>query len=485
MRLYEISPEAEKAGIDDREINSVTDNTEKLAAGDIFVCIEGAKFDGHSAAADMLKKGASLIVAEKDTGCSPQILVSDTRKYYAKLASAYYGYPQKKLKMIGITGTNGKTTVAKTIQWILSDNGMKCAYIGTTGIELCGSSYESDSDVPTTPRQMELFKYLAQAVENGAEYCAIETSSQALAQSRLYGIEFAVGIFTNLTQDHLDFHGTMEKYYKAKRLLFGQCEKALICIDDKYGKRLYDEIKCTKKTYSAHDAADFYSVNTKTAPSYVSYWFSSAKDEKSFPVKFGMPGSFNVENSLAAAGACAELGLDIGKAVASLQTFKGIRGRCEVIYDGDFTVICDYAHTADALEKILTAAKSFAEGRIICLFGAAGERDADKRPEMGLMVGRNSNLAVLTSDNPRFEDPYKIMSDVEKGLDKTPVMYCAVEDRREAIEFALSKARKGDVVLLCGKGHETHQIYGNECRHFDEHEIVNEILSSKKLVQTE
>lgn len=484
MRLYSVCPEAEKAGIEDREINSVTDNTAKLEAGDIFVCIKGVRFDGHSAAADMLKKGAALIVAETDTGCSPQIIVPDTRKYYARLAAAYYGDPQKKLKMIGVTGTNGKTTVARTIQWILNDNGMKCAYIGTTGIDLCGSFYEADSDVPTTPRQMELFGYLAAAVENGAEYCAIETSSQALAQSRLYGIEFAVGIFTNLTQDHLDFHGTMEKYYKAKRELFSHCEKALVCIDDKYGKRLCDEIKCPKRTYSTRDAADYYSVNTKTAPAYVSYWFSSDKDEKSFPVKFGMPGSFNVANSLAAAGACAELGLDVEKAVASLQTFKGIRGRCEVIYDGDFTVICDYAHTADALEKILTAAKGFAKGRIICLFGAAGERDADKRPEMGLTVGRNSNLAVLTSDNPRFEDPYKIMEDVEKGLDKTPVMYCAVENRREAIEFALSKAKKGDVVLLCGKGHETHQIYGDECQHFDEHEIVNELLKKREARRT-
>lgn len=478
MRLYDICPEAVKAGIEDREINSVTDNTEKLASGDIFVCIKGARFDGHSAAADMLEKGASLIVAETDTGCTPQIIVPDTRKYFAALAAAYYGYPQKKLKMIGVTGTNGKTTVARTIQWILNDNGRKCAYIGTTGIDLCGSFFEADSDVPTTPRQMDLFGYLARAVENGAEYCAIEASSQALAQSRLCGIEFAIGIFTNLTQDHLDFHGTMEKYYKAKRELFGQCEKALVCIDDKYGKRLYGEIKCQKRCYSMTDAADYYSVNTRTAPAYVSYWFSSAGDEKSFPVKFGMPGSFNVANSLAAAGACAELGLDIGRSVGSLQSFKGIRGRCEVIYEGEFTVICDYAHTADALEKILTAAKSFAEGRIICLFGAAGERDADKRPDMGLTVGRNSGLAVLTSDNPRFEDPYKIMEEVEKGLNKTAVMYCAIENRREAIEYAISKAKKGDVVLLCGKGHETHQIYGSDCQHFDEHEIVSELLRS-------
>lgn len=253
----------------------------------------------------------------------------------------------------------------------------------------------------------------------------------------------------------------------------------MICIDDKYGKRLFDEIKCEKLSYSMTDAADYYSVNSKTEASGVSYWFSSAKDEKSFPITFKMPGSFNVLNSLAAAGACIELGLNINSVMTSLQSFNGVRGRCEIIYEGDFTVICDYAHTADALEKILTAAKSFTKGRIICLFGAAGERDADKRPDMGMVVGRNSRLAILTSDNPRFEDPYKIMSDVEKGLNKTAVIYCSIEDRREAIKYALAAAKKDDVVLLCGKGHETYQVYGNDPQPFDEHEIVKELLNKK------
>lgn len=479
MKLYEVCPLAEEKGIADVEINSVTDNTKKLQKGDIFVCIKGNNFDGHSAAKEMEEKGAALIVAERDTGAKRQLIVPDTREYYAYLAANYFDNPQNKLKMIAVTGTNGKTTIARIVQHILNENGRKCACIGTAGYDLCGVFYEADKDVPTTPRQMELFGYLAEAVKNGAEYCSIEASSQALAQGRLYGITFEAGIFTNLTQDHLDFHGTMENYYKAKKSLFDHCKTSIICIDDKYGKRLYKELKTEKRSCSAFDAADYYSVNVKTSPDSVSYWFSSDKDEKSFPVRFGMPGIFNVINSMSAMAACAEAGLDINSCAEAAQSFKGVRGRCEVLYHGDFTVICDYAHTADALEKILTSVKTFAEGRIICLFGAAGERDAEKRPDMGLAVGKNCNLAILTSDNPRFEDPYRIMEQVEKGLDKTMAIYTAIENRQEAIEYALAQARPKDIILLCGKGHETYQVYGNDYMHFDEHEIVAELLKAK------
>lgn len=481
MTLYEICPSAKEKGIENREIRSVTDNTKDFKAGDVFVCIKGANFDGHSAAKEMEAKGAALIVAETDTGCERQVIVPNSREYYAYLAANFYGNPQRKLKMIAVTGTNGKTTIAHIVQHILNQNEKKCACIGTAGCDLCGTFYESDGDVPTTPRQMELFGFLATALENGAGYCAIEASSQALAQGRLYGIDFESGIFTNLTQDHLDVHGTMDNYYKAKKSLFDHCKKALVCIDDKYGKRLCKELQFSeenKKTYSINDAADYYSVNIKTGASYVSYWFSSDKDEKSFPVKFDMPGRFNVANSIAAMAACAEIGIDIEKCVDALATFKGVNGRCEVIYNGAFTVICDYAHTADALEKILTAAKGFAENRIICVFGAAGERDAEKRPDMGLVVGKYSDLAIVTSDNPRFEDPMKIIADVEKGLDRTITQHIAIENRREAIEYALKQAQEKDIVLLCGKGHETHQIYGSDYQHFDEHEIVKDLLEN-------
>lgn len=480
MQLYEISPEAKEQGIPDIYVSSVTDDSRKIEKNAVFVCIKGASFDGHSAAGEALEKGAAAIVAERDLGLKNQIIVPDSRKYLAKITAAFYGDPQKKLNLIGVTGTNGKTTVAHIIQFILNDNGKKCALIGTAGIDLCGGELiEEDHDVPTTPRPGDLFRFLDEAVKNGADYCVLEASSQALAQSRLYGVNFKLGIYTNLTQDHLDYHGTMENYYKAKKRLFLQSEKALVCIDGRYGRRLYDELTIPKKSYSAEDAADYYSVNIKCAPDKVSYWFSSSSDEKSFPVVFPMPGEFNVANSIAAAAACTELGISVNSAVDSMCKFKGVRGRCEVLWNGDFTVICDYAHTPDALEKILTAAKKFTERKLICVFGAAGERDSDKRPDMGLTVGKIADMAVLTSDNPRFEDPDKIITQVEKGLDKTMALYRSIENRREAIEYALSQAEKGDVVVLCGKGHETCQIYGNEYTHFDEHEIVREIMSGK------
>lgn len=480
MKLYDLCAEAKEQGIDNIDIHSVTDDTRKLSQGDIFVCIKGGGFDGHGAAPKMIAEGAALVVAEHDTGVRPQLIVPDTRKYLAVLAANYYGNPHKKLKMIAVTGTNGKTTVAHILQHIMAKSGKKCACIGTAGIDLCGAFYHPDKDIPTTPKPMELYGFLAEAVKNGAEYCSIEGSSQALAQDRLYGIRFSAGIFTNLTQDHLDFHGSMENYYKAKKSLFLQCDNAVINTDDKYGKRLYDEISCPKVSYSVRDAADYYSVNVKTKASAVTYWLSSQRAEKSFPVKFGMPGSFNVHNSLAAAAACCETGMPIDECVKALESFKGVRGRCEVVYDGAFTVVIDYAHTSDALEKILKTVRPFVEGRVICLFGAAGERDGDKRPEMGMTVGKNADYAVLTSDNPRFEDPMKIMQDVIKGLDRTMIEYRAIDDRREAIEYALSAAREKDMVLLCGKGHEDYQVYGNDYRHFDEHEIVKEILEKHK-----
>lgn len=476
MKLYQICSEAKAQGIPDLEINSVTDNTKKLQKKDIFVCIKGKNFDGHSAAEEMLKKGAALIVADHDLGLSPQLIVEDTRKYLALLAAAYYGNPEKSLKMIGVTGTNGKTTIAHLVQHILQYNGKKCACIGTAGIDLCGTSYKEDDDIPTTPLPMDLFRFLREAVDNGAEYCAIEASSQALEQGRLYGVRFKTSIFTNLTQDHLDFHGSMENYYKAKKLLFENSDTAVICIDDKYGRRLFDEIKTPKISCSIEDAATYFSVNIKTFPDSVTYWLSGEREEKSYPVKLTMPGRFNVANSIAAAAAAVEQGIDISACVKSLEAFKGVRGRSEVIWHKDFTVICDYAHTADALEKILTSTRDYCTGKLICLFGAAGERDADKRPEMGLVVGKNADLAVVTSDNPRFEDPYKIIEQLEKGLDKTYCHYKSIENRREAIEYALSQAEEGDIVLLCGKGQEDHQIYGSDSQHFDEHEIVKEIL---------
>jgi UDP-N-acetylmuramoyl-L-alanyl-D-glutamate--2,6-diaminopimelate ligase len=428
------------------------------------VAIKGANFDGEAAAADMLEKGAAAVIIERRRGDCPQspadsdpryIIVENARFEFAKAASEFYGNPTGKLKLIAVTGTNGKTTVATLIKTIIESNGHKCGFIGTTEYDTCGKKYES---VFSTPRQDELYRLFAEMVENGAEFCVMEASSQALDQYRIAGESFEVGIFTNLTQDHLDWHKTMENYYQAKKRLFTMCKTALICVDDEWGKKLSTELEhLGDKNFS-------YSIN----------------DKASYNFKCNMPGEFNIANSIAAIKACGIIGFDLAKCCEIIESVKGVRGRCEVIYDGDFSVICDYAHTEDALEKILTCVRQsmidgeFTEGRIICLFGAAGERDSEKRPLMGAVAAKYADFLVITSDNPRFEDQQKIIDEVEAGCSDAPRK--TFTDRRDAIAYAISIAEKGDVILLAGKGHETCQVIGDVNEPFDERKIVNEIM---------
>lgn len=476
MRLYDISKEAQEQGLENAEIRSVTDDTREVQAGDIFVCIEGEKFDGHAKAAEMLEKGACAVVVSHDLGLKQQIVVPNTRRYFAHLASNYYGNPTKKLKLVAATGTNGKSTIINVIKFMLNEMGHKTGSIGTIAYDVCGKSYEAHL---TTPRQMDLYRYFAEMAENGAEYCIMEASSQALAQYRICDEIFECSVFTNLTQDHLDYHGTMENYYQAKKMLFDMSKCAVVNVDDEHGKRLAAEIRIPVTTYSTDEKADYFSVGIKSRNSGISYWLCSKEFQKSFPVDFKMPGKFNVANSMAAVAVCAKLGYNINECVEAVQKCSGIRGRSEVIYDGDITVICDYAHTEDALRKILTSIKTFASNKIICVFGAAGERDDTKRKAMGETVAELADFAVVTSDNPRFEDPVKIIDQVMEGILLHDTPYQIYIDRYNAIQFALEKAEKGDIVALCGKGHETYQVIGDNYMDFDEHKIVAEIMSKK------
>ncbi len=480
MTLYELTPLAKEQGLDDTVVRGITDDTSRFEKGYVFVCIKGKRFDGHSVAQKMLDNGAAAVVTETDLGLSRQIVVSDTRKELSYLSSSFYNNPTKSLKLIGVTGTNGKTTTVAVIKHILTSLGHKVGTIGTIGIDVGDEFFESDHDVPTTPRPTELYRYFAMMRDNGVEYCVMEASSQALAQHRFSDEQFECGVFTNLTQDHLDYHGTMENYYKAKKMLFKMSKRAVVCTDDKYGQRLYKELETEKTGCTVDGVSDFYSVNVKLKETGVTYWLSSRRDEKSFPVSFAIPGRFSVQNSMAAVAACNALGLDLGKCVEALLTFNGVRGRSEVVYSGKITVLCDYAHTADALEKFLTDLRSFALGRIICVFGAAGERDETKRFAMGKTVALLSDYMVITSDNPRFEDQQKIISQVEQGAQSLTTPYNTFIDRKEAIEYALSIAREGDTVALCGKGHENYQVIGDEYLYFNEKEIVNEIMSNRE-----
>ena len=462
------------------EIVNVTDDTRNVKKGSLFVAIKGEHFDGQSAASDMISKGAVAVISENDLGLKEQIIVGNARLAFAQAASRFHGNPTSKLKLIAVTGTNGKSTVASLIKTILEEQGLKAGFIGTTCYDVCnpdGSVYESKL---STPRQDELYGLFAEMVRNNAEYCVMEASSQALDQFRIAGETFEVGIFTNLTQDHLDWHKTMENYYQAKKSLFNMCKTAIVCVDDEYGRRLASELTIPVATYStnADTHSDCYGTNIKTSSSGVSYWFTDSRAEKSLPVKFKMPGLFNIANSIAAIMACGVAGIGAQNAIDALEKCAGVRGRCEVIYSGDYTVICDYAHTEDALEKILTCVRQFAERRIICLFGAAGERDVEKRPLMGATAAKHSDYLIITSDNPRFEPPAQIIAQVKEGITKSSksvkVPCESFPDRREAIEFALREADKGDVIVLCGKGHETYQVIGDDYQPFDEREIVRE-----------
>ncbi len=482
MRLYDILTENERGDCPDSEIGKITDDTRAVEENDIFIAITGKNFDGHAACAEMLEKGAAAVVAEHDLGLSRQILVGNTRKFYSILASRYYGEPTKRLKLIAVTGTNGKTTTANVIQQLLSAMGHPCGYIGTARYDTVGKTYEAHL---TTPYQPELYRLFREMADHGAQYCVMEASSQALSQYRIYGEHFICGIFTNLTQDHLDWHGTMENYYKAKKSLFRSCDSAVILTDDPYGKRLYDELKSAGTgirlaSVSTAEPADFFSVNIRLRAGGASYRLCSREDEQSFPIDIPMPGRFNVENSLCAAAACRSVGMGIRETAAAFGSVTGVCGRAEVLYDGEYAVLCDYAHTADALEKILSSVKGFVKGKIILVFGAAGERDAGKRKAMGETAARYANLAVVTSDNPRFEDPQAIIDMVLEGFEGSVCEVVPCIDRLEAIEYAVSRAEEGDVLLLCGKGHEEYQVIGDDYRPFSEHKIIAALCGEGK-----
>ncbi len=474
MKLYELLENNAETAIGDTEITSVTDNTAEVREGSLFVCVKGQKFDGHSAAAEMLEKGAAAVVCEHDLGLGDrQIITDNSRKLYGKLCAAWFGHPERKIKMIGVTGTNGKTTITNVIKHILMNTGHKTGLIGTIQNEI------GDEIVPTentTPKTHEFMALLDRMVREGCEYVVMEVSSFGLVQNRIGSSWFGIALFTNLTQDHLDYHKDMEDYYQAKKMLFDICDTAICNIDDDYGRRLYGEIGCEKQTFSTKENATFYADGIKLKASGSSFWFCN--EGKSHFVKTRIPGMFNVSNLTAAMAACLKAGIPLDKIITAVESYGGVKGRCEVIpTDRDFTVICDYAHTPDAIENVLKSVKEYVSGRLICLFGCGGDRDAAKRPKMAQAAAKYADLLIVTSDNPRNEEPEAIIRDILIGLEGSSVKYEVVTDRREAIHYALKIAEKGDIIVLAGKGHEDYQILaGGKHIHFDEREVVAEGL---------
>lgn len=476
MKLSEILRGIEvKNKYEDREIADVTSDSRLVEKGFVFVCIKGASFDGHSVAAEMLEKGAAAVVCEYDLGLEGQIIVEDTRKALSPICANYFGNPSEKLKLIGLTGTNGKTTTTFLIKQILENTGKKVGLIGTVqnmvGSEVFPAHY-------TTPDPHELQSLFRKMVDAGCEYCVMEVSSQALAQGRVNGIHFLVGAFTNLTQDHLDYHKTWENYFSAKRILFENCDIAVTNLDDKNGMKIVENLPCSVKTYSVdNNFANFTAKNVNFTSDGVFYELVCDKIGR---VVCPIPGRFSVYNSLCAVSVALCLGIDFEKAVPAISKSNGVKGRIEVVpTNTDYTLIIDYAHSPDGLENIISSLKEIAKGRVVTVFGCGGDRDRTKRPKMGRIAAQLSDFCVVTSDNPRSEKPSKIIEDILEGMKDTKTPYKVVENRKEAITWAMNHAKKDDIILLAGKGHETYQILPTGTIHFDEREVVAEVLSQK------
>lgn len=474
MRLYALLEENAKTQLPDQEITGLTDDSRKIQPGMLFACIRGERFDGHSVAAQVLEQGAAAVLVDHDLGLGDrQIVTADTRALYGKLCATWFGHPERKMHFVGVTGTNGKTTITNLIKHILTESGHTVGLIGTIQNEIGSRVIHTDN---TTPFVYDLMALYAQMAQAGCDYVVMEVSSFGLVQQRIGETHFDVAVFTNLTQDHLDYHGTMEAYYQAKKLLFDRCSYAVVDVDDAYGRRLCDEITCDTYTYGSRDQADFYADAMKLRADGTSFWLCCG--DKSYPVHLHLTGMFNVSNALAATAACRALGLSMRKILQALETCHGVRGRCEVIpIDRDFTVICDYAHTPDAIENILRSVKEYTKGRLICLFGCGGNRDATKRPKMAKAAARYADLLVITSDNPRDEEPEAIIADILTGLADSTVSYEVVVDRKDAILRSMQLAQPGDIIVLAGKGHEDYQILkGGVHIPMDEREIVRQCL---------
>lgn len=462
---------------EDCEISSVFADSRLKSGGGLFFCIKGARADGHQHAGEAVKNGAAaLMVTELLPDIPvPQLLVSDGRAAMALMIRAYYGFADEKMKLVGITGTKGKTTTSYLVKAVLEHAGYKCGLIGTTG-NMIGDQWTNST--LTTPDPIELHRTLRMMADAGCEYVVMEVSAHALAMHRLEGLVFEAGCFTNLSQDHLDFFPTMEEYFRAKMSFFtsGYVKNAAVCIDDARAQTLINALLIPRITYGIALNADIFARNIDIHEDGVAFSLVLWND-RHYPVRLRLMGMFNVYNALAAAALCLSLGVAPETIYPALESVASVPGRAEVLDTHTaYKVILDYSHSPDAMENILSAVKEFTRGRVIIVFGCGGDRDQAKRPVMGAIAGKMADISILTSDNPRNEDPMKILDAIERGIKPTGGVYEVIENRREAIWRAMRIAREGDVVLLAGKGHETYQEILGIKRPFNEKQIVQELL---------
>jgi UDP-N-acetylmuramoyl-L-alanyl-D-glutamate--2,6-diaminopimelate ligase len=465
-------------------INGITHDSRDVHKGELFVCLPGGSYDGHRFIPDAISRGASALVIQQDhvqfaPSSFPYILTPNCREALPEFSAAFYDDPSQKIKMLGVTGTNGKTTTAFMIHSILQSAGKTAGVIGTLGA-YCGS--EKLPSEHTTPEADQLQKLLYEMLQKGVQSVVMEVSSHAIAMKRTAACSFDGAVFTNLTQDHLDFHGDMESYFQTKLQLFTDYPShshkpffASLNIDDPYGEKIAKSIHSPFITYAIHHSADIMASSIQVEPAKTSFHVQTPVG--SADIRLNLGGSFQVSNALAAIGAGLGLGLDIETISRGLSDLKAVPGRFESIETSrDFSVIVDYAHTPDGLKNLLLSARNLNPARILLVFGCGGNRDRAKRPIMGKIGAEMADRVILTSDNPRHENPTDILLEIQQGLSPDASHVHVEKDRRTAIEMAIRQAKTGDLVILAGKGHEDYQILGDDVIPFDDREVARQIL---------
>ena len=457
------------------DITDISYDSRKTVPGGLFVAISGYTMDGHAYIGKAVENGAACVVCERPPEIDiPYVLVEHSRRALALLGVNWFGHPAEQMTMTAVTGTNGKTSTTYLLKAVLEGaKGAKVGLIGTNQNMIGSEVLETER---TTPECFELQKLFRRMLDAGCTHVVMETSSHALYEGRTHGIRFDVGIFTNLTQDHLDFHKTMEAYCDAKAILFRSCRTGVVNADDPWTPRLLQNATCAVLTYAERAEADLRAEDIVLAADHIA--FTAVYRGERVPIRVNIPGGFMVYNTLDVLGAALQLGIPLAESAGVLAKVPHVKGRVEVVPTPgkDYTVLIDYAHSPDGLENVLRSVKGFAKGRTVALFGCGGDRDKAKRPKMGKIACDIADFVVVTTDNPRTEVPGDIIREILAGMEGTKTPYTVVEDRIEAIHWAMDHARAGDVIVLCGKGHETYQEVGHVKHHMDEREIVADYL---------
>ncbi len=480
MKLQELLagiPVLDAAADLETEITGVSYDSRRTKPGDLFVAMTGFATDGHQYIGKALENGAAAVLCQQtpETDC-PYIQTEDSRRALAVVGANWFHHPASGMTMIAVTGTNGKTTTTYLLKAILEQVlGAKVGLIGTNQNMIGQEVIPTERTTPESFEVQHLFRQMADA---GCTHVVMEVSSHALALDRVYGVRYQVGIFTNLTQDHLDFHKTMEAYCDAKAILFRNCGTGVVNADDPWTPRLMRNASCKVLTYAEHALADLRAENIGLGADHIA--FDAVTETERVPVRVNIPGGFMVYNTLDVLGAALALGIPLKDSARVLAAVPHVKGRVEVVPTPgrDYTVLIDYAHSPDGLKNVLSSVQGFAKGRTIALFGCGGDRDRTKRPKMGKTAAEHADFLVITTDNPRTEKPGAIIEDILPGLEGSVTPYTVIEDRVEAIHWAMDHAEAGDVIVLCGKGHETYQEINHVKHHMDEREIVADYLKA-------